>query len=140
MSNKYKILVVEDEPKIRSFMGTILETNGYKVVTADTCHQGILMFFSHCPDLIVLDLGLPDMDGLEFIKTARESSAVPIIVLSARTAEEDKVSALDLGQMIISQNRSAQQNYWQGYVPLCEIIVTVPDKECFREECSPPVI
>ena len=97
MSNKYKILVVEDEPKIRSFMGTILETNGYKVVTADTCNQGILMFFSHCPDLIVLDLGLPDMDGLEFIKTARESSAVPIIVLSARTAEEDKVSALDLG-------------------------------------------
>ena len=79
MSNKYKILVVEDEPKIRSFMGTILETNGYKVVTADTCNQGILMFFSHCPDLIVLDLGLPDMDGLEFIKTARESSAVPII-------------------------------------------------------------
>ena len=86
MSNKYKILVVEDEPKIRSFMGTILETNGYKVVTADTCNQGILMFFSHCPDLIVLDLGLPDMDGLEFIKTARESSAVPIIVMSARTA------------------------------------------------------
>ena len=97
MSNKYKILVVEDEPKIRSFMGTILETNGSKVVTADTCNQGILMFCSHCPDLIILDLGLPDMDGLEFIKTARESSSVPIIVLSARTAEEDKVSALDLG-------------------------------------------
>lgn len=97
MSNKYKILVIEDEPKIRSFMSTILEMHGYKVVTAGTCNQGILMFCSHCPDLIILDLGLPDMDGLEFIKKARETSAVPIIVLSARTAEEDKVSALDLG-------------------------------------------
>mgnify|MGYP005986005869 CR=1 FL=1 len=97
MSNKYKILVVEDEPKIRSFMGTILETNGYKVVTADTCNQGILMFFSHCPDLIVLDLGLPDIDGIDILQQIREWSNIPVIVVSARTEEADKVKALDMG-------------------------------------------
>lgn len=96
-SNKYKILVVEDEANIRSFVETILETNGYQVFTAGSCRQGMLIFSSHCPDLIILDLGLPDADGLEFIRYVRKSSAVPILVLSARTAEQDKVSALDLG-------------------------------------------
>ena len=96
-SNKYKVLVVEDESNIRSFMRTILETNGYQVLTSGSCIQGRLVFSSHCPDLIILDLGLPDMDGLEFIRSARETSEVPIIVLSARTSERDKVEALDLG-------------------------------------------
>ena len=96
-SNKYKILAVEDEANIRSFVEAILETNGYQVLTAGSCRQGMLMFSSYCPDLILLDLGLPDADGLEFIQYARKSSAAPILVLSARTAEQDKVSALDLG-------------------------------------------
>ena len=96
-NNKYKILVVEDDRNILSIIQTILDTNGYQVLTAQRCQQGILMLSSHMPDLVVLDLGLPDMDGEEFIRVARRSSMVPIIVLSARSEERDKVSALDLG-------------------------------------------
>lgn len=96
-TNKYRILFIEDENSIRNFVKTILEANGYQVITATNCQQGIMMFFSHNPDMVILDLGLPDRDGLEFIKEIRESSAVPILVLSARTMESDKVSALDTG-------------------------------------------
>ena len=96
-NNKYKILVVEDDRNIASFIQTVLETNGYQVLTAERCCQGVLVLSSHVPDLVVLDLGLPDADGEEFIRVARTESMVPIIVLSARTEERDKVSALDLG-------------------------------------------
>ena len=96
-NNKYKILIVEDDRNILSMIQTVLDTNGYQVLTAQRCQQGILMLSSHVPDLVVLDLGLPDMDGEEFIRTARQSSMIPIIVLSARSEEQDKVSALDLG-------------------------------------------
>ncbi len=96
-SNKYKLLVIEDEANILSFVRTILEANNYQVIIAKTCGEGKLMYSSHIPDLVILDLGLPDLDGLEFIKYTREFSTVPIIVLSARTQESDKVSALDLG-------------------------------------------
>ena len=96
-NNKYKILVVEDDRNILSMIQTVLDTNGYQVLTAQRCQQGILMLSSHIPDLVVLDLGLPDMDGEEFIRIARRNSMIPIIVLSARTDEKDKVSALDLG-------------------------------------------
>ena len=96
-NNKYKVLVVEDDKNISSFIQTVLETNGYQVLSAERCQQGMLVFMSHVPDLVVLDLGLPDMDGEEFIRTVRRDSLVPIIVLSARTEESDKVSALDLG-------------------------------------------
>ena len=96
-NNKYKVLIIEDDLNILSFIQTILETGGYQVLTAQRCQQGILMLRSHVPDLVVLDLGLPDMDGEEFIRIARMDSTVPIIVLSARTEERDKVSALDLG-------------------------------------------
>jgi two-component system KDP operon response regulator KdpE len=96
-NNKYRILVVEDDRNICSFIETILQTGGYQVITAQRCGQGILMYSSHIPDLIILDLGLPDMDGGELIRQVREKSAVPIIVLSARTDETDKVTALDQG-------------------------------------------
>lgn len=96
-NNKYKILVVEDDRSILSMIQTVLETNDYQVLTAQRCQQGILMLSSHMPDLVVLDLGLPDMDGEEFIRVARRSSMIPIIVLSARSEEKDKVYALDLG-------------------------------------------
>ena len=92
-----KILIVEDDRNILSMILTILDTNGYQVLTAQRCQQGILMLSSHVPDLVLLDLGLPDMDGEEFIRITRRSSMIPIIVLSARTEELDKVSALDLG-------------------------------------------
>jgi len=96
-NNKYKILVIEDEANIRSFMDTILESNGYQALSASTCAEGKLMFSSHRPDLVILDLGLPDADGTEFIAFARQSSTTAIIVLSARSTEEDKIKALDLG-------------------------------------------
>lgn len=96
-NNKYKILLIEDEENIRSFVEAILEANDYKVILAGSCHSGETMFSSHCPDLVILDLGLPDRDGLEFIRSARQVSCTPIVVLSARSDEEDKVAALDLG-------------------------------------------
>jgi len=96
-NNKFKILVMEDEVNIRSFLQTILETSGYQVIDAGTWAQGSLLFTSHRPDLVLLDLGLPDRDGLDFIREVREVSACPIIVISARSDEEDKVCALDLG-------------------------------------------
>ncbi len=96
-NNKYKILVIEDEANIRTFVGTILETNGFQVLSADTCDMGRTMYLSHKPDLVILDLGLPDGDGTSLIPFIRESSATPIIILSARTNEGDKVAALDLG-------------------------------------------
>ena len=99
MSNKFKILVIEDDRSIRTFTKTVLETNDYQVITAETCESGIMMFSSYRPDLVLLDLGLPDRDGLEFIHTIREvqHTNTPVLVLSARTTEQDKVDALDLG-------------------------------------------
>ena len=96
-NNKYKVLVIEDDRNISAFIQTVLEANGYQALSAERCQQGMLMYASHIPDLVVLDLGLPDMDGEEFIRLVRAGSNVPIIVLSARTDERDKVSALDLG-------------------------------------------
>lgn len=98
MNNRFKILVIEDESNIRSFAKTILEANDYQVITANTCQNGMMMFSSHRPDLVLLDLGLPDQDGLAFIHTIRaQQDGTPILVLSARTNETDKVEALDLG-------------------------------------------
>lgn len=96
-NNKYKILVVEDDRNILTMIQTVLDMGGYQVLTAQRCEQGILMLSSHVPDLVVLDLGLPDMDGEEFIRITRRSSMIPIIVLSARSEEKDKISTLDLG-------------------------------------------
>ena len=96
-NNKYKILIVEDDKNIRNFVSTLLTANGYQVFSAETCSLGIMMSLSHVPDLIILDLGLPDEDGTVFLETVRKRSNTPIIVLSARSDESDKVSALDLG-------------------------------------------
>ena len=96
-NNKYKILIVEDEANIRSFIKANLETSDYQVLCAETCALGMMMYASHHPDLIVLDLGLPDRDGMSLIQEVRKTDTVPIIVLSARSNERDKVEALDLG-------------------------------------------
>lgn len=96
-NNKYKVLVVEDDASICSFIKTILETNGYQVFAAATCAQGKMMYTSYVPDLIILDLGLPDSDGMEVIRYVRQTASTSIIVLSARMSESDKVEALDLG-------------------------------------------
>ncbi len=96
-NNKHKILLVEDENNIRNLVSTMLETSGYQVITARTCASAQTLFASYLPDLVILDLGLPDQDGLTFLSEVRETSLVPIIILSARVEELDKVEALDLG-------------------------------------------
>ncbi|MGH7511704.1 MAG: response regulator, partial [Gemmatimonadales bacterium] len=91
------ILLIEDEPQMRRFLRTALGANDYRLVEAETAKDGLAQAASRNPDVILLDLGLPDRDGLEVARELREWSATPIIVLSARGREEDKVKALDLG-------------------------------------------
>ena len=96
-NNRYRVLVVEDDPGVASLLRAALDAHGYEPLLAATCAQGQMMLSSHVPDLVILDLGLPDADGLELIRRARAASGVPILVLSARTTEKDKITALDLG-------------------------------------------
>ena len=95
--SKCSVLIIEDEKKIQTFMGKILKRQEYRVLYADTGAQGLEIIRSQCPDIILLDLGLPDMNGFEIIREVRTWTSTPIIVISARTAEQEKVSALDLG-------------------------------------------
>lgn len=97
MNIREKILVVEDEKSISRFISTILDNNGYEAVQARTGAEAQSMISSHCPDLVILDLGLPDMDGLEILRGLRSWSSLPVVVVSARDHERDKVAALDLG-------------------------------------------
>ena len=97
MEIKQKILIVEDEASISNFIGAILQANGYESITAASGREAQSMLSSHCPDLVILDLGLPDMDGIEIIRAAREWTQLPIIVVSARSHERDKIDALDAG-------------------------------------------
>ena len=94
---KEKVLIVEDELGIRNFIATILNTNDYDAITASSGADAMSMVTSHCPDVMLLDLGLPDMDGMEIIRAVRSWSNVPIVVISARNHERDKVEALDAG-------------------------------------------
>lgn len=91
------ILVIEDEPQIRRFLRAALTETGHRVVEAENGKQGLAQAVTQPPDAIILDLGLPDIDGLEIARSVREWSSVPIIILSARGQEKDKVAALDLG-------------------------------------------
>lgn len=99
MSQKYgaHILVVDDEPSILRALRTILTRHDYRVEVAESGRQAIESYARRRPDLILLDLGLPDMDGLEVIREIRAQAATPVVVLSVRGAERDKVAALDLG-------------------------------------------
>lgn len=97
MKIKDKILVVEDEQSIKNFIATVLTANDYDVLTAGCVKDALSMISSHCPDLILLDLGLPDEDGIRVLEEVRAWSSLPIIVVSARTHEVDKVKALDMG-------------------------------------------
>ena len=97
MEIKPKILIVEDESRIANFISAILTSNGYEAISAASAKEASSMLSSHCPDLVLLDLGLPDADGLDIIRSAREWTQLPIIVVSARMHERDKVAALDAG-------------------------------------------
>ena len=91
------LLLIEDEPQMRRFLRATLRAHDYQVVEAGTAREGLAQAAGRNPELILLDLGLPDLDGLEVVRTIRRSARTPVIVLSARGQEQDKVAALDLG-------------------------------------------
>ncbi len=95
--DKELILLIEDEPQMRRFLRITLEGHGYRFVEAGTAQEGLMQASTRNPDVVLLDLGLPDMDGLEVTKRLREWTTTPIIVISAREQERDKVNALDAG-------------------------------------------
>lgn len=97
MYQKISILVIEDEKSISDFITRTLKSNDYRVMSEQTGKSGLASITSNLPDLVLLDLGLPDMDGIEIIRETREWSSLPIIVISARTQEKEKVEALDAG-------------------------------------------
>ncbi len=97
MNSRFSVLVIEDEVNISNYICCTLTDNDYKAIPAYTGKEGISLINSICPDIILLDLGLPDIDGLDIITKVREWSSNPIIVVSARTNEYDKVAALDIG-------------------------------------------
>ena len=97
MNNKYKILFVEDEINIQTFVVALLEANEYQVITAQNGTMAKTLYTSHVPDLVILDLGLPDMDGSSVLQAIRNDHFTPVIVLSARSEEREKVKMLDMG-------------------------------------------
>ena len=97
MYQKISVLIIEDEKSICDFIGKTLDSHEYKVTAANNGKDGLALITSSLPDLVLLDLGLPDMDGMDIIRKTREWSSLPIIVISARTQEREKVQALDAG-------------------------------------------
>ena len=95
--NNLLILVVEDDAPVRNLIGTTLKTHGYDYMTATNGENAVMQASSHNPDVVLLDLGLPDIDGVDVIKKIRTWSEMPIIVISARTEDKDKIDALDAG-------------------------------------------
>ena len=127
MANKNKILIVEDDRNIARVIQTLLESNGYQVFWTDKCNEAVMMTVTYVPDLVILDLGLPDADGLSYLKQVRSQSSLPVIVLSARSDERDKIDALDAGANdyimkpfspgeFLARVRSALRNA-KGYMP-----------------------
>lgn len=97
MSNEPTILVIDDEAQIQRLLRLTFEANGYKVVVAESAKEGLLSASMHVPDLIVLDLGLPDEDGADVLRKLREWTTVPVIILSVRNAEEGIIACIDAG-------------------------------------------
>jgi two-component system KDP operon response regulator KdpE len=97
MDEKTSILVIEDDKYISHFLDLSLSRESYAVLVAATADEGLFLFASHHPDIVLLDLGLPDRDGLEVLRELRERSATPVLIVSARGQEKEKIAALDLG-------------------------------------------
>lgn len=97
MNQKLTAVIIEDEKNICHFIESLLTEESYKTLTASTASEGLSVIASQCPDVILLDLGLPDMDGMEVLKKVRQFTHTPVIVISARTQEKEKVAALDCG-------------------------------------------
>ena len=125
MNNKYKVLFVEDEANIRNFVAALLGANGYQVISAESYAMARTLYASHVPDLVILDLGLPDADGSLLLTEVRERELTPFIVLSARGEEREKVRLLDMGandyitkpfgsEELLARVRSALRNARKG--------------------------
>lgn len=97
MAVRGKVLIVEDDRAICNFIRRVLEASGYEALIVNTGREAISMLSSHCPDVVILDLGLPDMDGMEVLQDLRRWSLMPVVVVSARTDEREKVRVLDAG-------------------------------------------
>ena len=115
------VLIVEDEKLIRRFVRSSLEEEGCQVVEAGTSAQGLLESASRRPDLVILDLGLPDGNGVDFIRDQRGWSDVPVLVLSARSNEKDKIQALDAGaDDYLTKPFAASASCARGHAPCCD--------------------
>lgn len=119
MTTKANIIIIEDEKNICSFIERILEPQGYRISSAYTGKEAWQLITSAHPDVILLDLGLPDIDGLEIIERVRSWSNVPIIVISARTMEKSKVTALDLGADDYLTKPFGTASSWPVSAPPC---------------------
>ena len=97
MAVRGKVLIVEDDRAICNFIRRVLEANGYEALVVFTGREALSMLTSHCPDVVILDMGLPDMDGMEVLSELRKWSLMPVVVVSARTDEREKVRVLDAG-------------------------------------------
>lgn len=142
------VLIVEDEKEIRRFVRSALESEGWRVFDADTLQRGLIEVGTRKPDLIILDLGLPDGDGLDFIRDLRQWSSIPVIVLSARSEESDKVLALDAGaddylskpfgvaellaRVRVSLRRHAQQNQESPLIQFSDVEVDLINRRVSR--------
>lgn len=142
------VLIVEDEKEIRRFVRSALESEGWRVFDADTLQRGLIEAGTRKPDLIILDLGLPDGDGLNFIRDLRQWSSIPVIVLSARSEESDKVLALDAGaddylskpfgvaellaRVRVSLRRHAQQNQESPLIQFSDVEVDLINRRVSR--------
>lgn len=153
-NNKYKILFVEDERNIQTFVSALLEANGYQTVRAASYAEGKTMYCSHVPDLVILDLGLPDEDGSKLLSEIRKTDLTPVIVLSARSDEAEKVRLLDLGandfvtkpfgsDELLARVRTSLRNYRyssdEGRLPggkfrLCDLVIDYDARRIFLSE------
>ena len=122
MSHKLTVVIIEDEKNICTFIETTLANHDYKAVSAYTGKEGISCIASLCPDVVLLDLGLPDIDGIDVIRSVREFSSVPILVISARSEENEKVAALALRESMMGKTVSVYGPLMKAFFLLSKIL------------------
>lgn len=145
----HQILIVEDEPQMRAVLRTLLSAERYRIIEADTLQRGEIEARAHRPDLLLVDLGLPDGDGRVIIERVREWSPLPIIVLSARAQEAEKVKALDAGaddyvtkpfaaSELLARVRAALRRTVRGTEGVAELVLGDRHVDLGRRECRGP--
>ena len=127
----YRILIVEDDKTIQNFLKVTLKTQNYNYIIAETGLSGLSLFYANRPDLVLLDLGLPDIEGIEVLKQIRQNSSIPIIVVSARSSETEKVMALDYGS----------DDYVTKPFNAAELLARIRAalRHCLKEKVSEPI-